>query len=147
MTLPVASNTISLNQVNIELGYAATAIITMNDDAIRTLFGAGASGTAISMSSGWGKSNQFAFNMTAGANVDLRTQAVAAGWNQTSKLIATLASGMIYSSSTGSYALVIAGSFPGGVQFINNGSVTGKGVVGKLMVEVFLAAAAALLYK
>ena len=56
MTLPASGNSISLNQVNTELGRTATATIDMNDSAVRTLFGVGGSGTAISMSSGFGKS-------------------------------------------------------------------------------------------
>ena len=56
MTLPASGNSISLNQVNTELGRTATANINMNDSAVRTLFGVGGSGTIISMSSGFGKS-------------------------------------------------------------------------------------------
>ena len=55
MTLPVAGNPISFSQVDVELGYSATAQISMNDSAVRTLF-ATASG-AIAMSNGYGKSN------------------------------------------------------------------------------------------
>ena len=54
MTLPAAGVAISLGQVNTELSLGATAIITMNDPAVRTLF-AIASG-AISMDDGHGKS-------------------------------------------------------------------------------------------
>ena len=55
MTLPVAGNPISFSQVDVELGFAANAQISMNDTAVRTLFAA-ASG-AIGMSNGYGKSN------------------------------------------------------------------------------------------
>ena len=58
MTLPASGNSISLNQVNTELGRTATALIEMNDAAVRTLFGVGGSGTTISMSSGFGKSSR-----------------------------------------------------------------------------------------
>lgn len=125
MTLPVSPNSISLSQVNTELGLSSTAQISLNNSAVRSLFGV-ASG-AISMSQGYGKANQFAFNLTAGANVDLRSQAVAAGWNGTSKVVATLASGTVYSNSTGSAAMTISGSFPNGVQFINSGLIVGRG--------------------
>lgn len=54
MTLPVG--TISLSQVNTELGRSATALIDMNDAAVRTLAGVGGSGTIISMSNLQGKS-------------------------------------------------------------------------------------------
>jgi hypothetical protein len=57
MTLPASSNTISLNQVNTELGRSATQTIDMNDSAVRALFGRTGSGTTISMSDGWGRSN------------------------------------------------------------------------------------------
>jgi hypothetical protein len=57
MALPGSGSTISLNQVNSELGRSATQTIDMNDSAVRTLFGRGGSGTQISMSDGWGRSN------------------------------------------------------------------------------------------
>jgi len=57
MTLPVSPNTISLSQVNTELGRSATATIDMNDSGVRSLFQKTGSGTTISMSDGWGKSN------------------------------------------------------------------------------------------
>lgn len=71
MTLPVASNTISLSQANTELGRSSTATLTMNDAALRTLAGVGDSGTSWSMSSLWGKSSitiSNALNPTAQAS-------------------------------------------------------------------------------
>lgn len=56
MALPSSGNTISLSQVNTELGRGSTATIDMNDSALRSLFGKAGSGTTISMSDGWGKS-------------------------------------------------------------------------------------------
>lgn len=65
------------------------------------------------------------------ANLDLRTAALAAGWNGTSKPVCTINSGvLVYSTSTGSYALTISGSFPAGVELINNGTILGKGGAG-----------------
>ena len=56
-TLPVSPNSISMSQVNTELGIAATTTISLNDSAVRTLFGK-ASG-AISMGDGLGKSRSY----------------------------------------------------------------------------------------
>lgn len=54
MVLPVAPNTISLGQVNTELGLSASALISLNDTAVRNL--AGVASGAISMSNLHGKS-------------------------------------------------------------------------------------------
>lgn len=126
MTLP-ASGAISMSQVNTELGLSSTATISLNDSAVRTLFGKGSG--AIAMSDGYGKANQFAFTVSSNtANLDVRAAAVAAGWNGTSKVICTINSGVyVYSNSTGSYACTISGSFPNGVQLINSGVIVGRG--------------------
>lgn len=120
-----------LNQsINIELGRAATDSINLNESAVRTL--AGVSSGAISLSNFYGKSNEFAFTIsTSQSNVNLRTAAVNAGWNQSSRLVCTISSGVtISSTSTGSYALTINGSFPGGVQLNNAGTILGRGGAG-----------------
>ena len=117
-----------LNQsVNIELGASATATRSLNDATTRTLFGV-ASGQ-ISLSQGYGKSNQFAFAIASNqTNADLRTLAINAGWNQSSKLVATINSGVYISSNgTGTPALTVNGSFPGGVELTNNGIIVGMG--------------------
>jgi len=55
MTLPASGNPISFSQVDVELGFSSTAQISLNDTAVRTLFGV-ASG-AIGMNTGYGKAN------------------------------------------------------------------------------------------
>lgn len=120
-----------LNQsINIELGRAATDSINLNESAVRTL--AGVPSGAISLSNFYGKSNEFAFTISTNqSNVNLRTAAVNAGWNQSSRLVCTISSGVtISSTSTGSYALTINGSFPGGVQLNNAGTILGRGGTG-----------------
>lgn len=117
-----------LNQsINIELGQSATATISLNDSNVRTLLGK-ASG-AISLSDAYGKANQFAFTISSNqTNANLRTLAVNAGWNQSSKVVATISGGVFISSNgTGTPALTVNGSFPGGVELINSGTIVGMG--------------------
>lgn len=120
-----------LNQsINIELGKSATATISLNDSDVRALLGVPSG--AISLNNAYGKSNQFAFTISSNqTNANLRTLAVNAGWNQTSKVVATINGGIYVSSnSTGTPALTVNGSFPGGVELINNGFIVGMGGAG-----------------
>ena len=84
---------------------------------------------AISIKDFYGKANIFAFSISSNVSqLNLRTAAINAGWNQSAPVEATINSGVyVYSGSTGSYALDISGSFPNGVTLINNGTVVGRG--------------------
>lgn len=126
MALP-ASGAISLGAVNTELGVSATAARSLNDSTTRALFGVASGG--ISLSNGYGKANQFSFTISSNqTNANLRTLAVNAGWNQSSKVVATINGGVyISSNSTGTPALTVNGSFPGGVELVNNGIIVGRG--------------------
>ena len=55
--MPTPTGTISLSDVNVELGRSSTANISMNEAAVRTLAGVGGSGTIITMDNLRGKSN------------------------------------------------------------------------------------------
>jgi len=128
MALP-ASGPISFNDINVELGDAGTTQASLGQASYRGL--AGVASGAISLSNFYGKSSQFSFNITTANNVNFRTAAVAAGWDQSSLVVGTIPSGnTIGSTSTASPALVIAGSFPSGVTLINNGAVRGMGGAG-----------------
>ena len=126
MALP-ASGAISLNQVNVELGNAGTTSINMNSAAVRGLFGIASGG--ISMSNGHGKSSQFAFSITSSqTNANLRTLAVNAGWDQSTKVVATINGGVVMTSNTvGTPGLTINGAWPGGIELVNNGTIVGRG--------------------
>ena len=105
---------------------SGTATISLNDSAVRTLLGV-PSGT-ISLSSAYGKSNQFTFCLMSGANLCLRTQAVALGWPQNIGVTAIVpSSGVVYSSCINYFALTVRRCFPQGVTLINNGTIAGKG--------------------
>ena len=126
MALP-STGQISMTQINTELGLTATAPITLNDTAVRNL--AGVASGQISLSNFWGKSAGFSGNITTNqTNLDLRTWALANGWNGTSACVVTIASNVyVYSTTFGTPALTITGSFPAGVSLINNGFIMGKG--------------------
>lgn len=128
MTLP--TGTISLSQVNVELGLSATAAISLNDAAVRAL--AGVPSGQIGMNNLQGKSNAFAYTIASNQNnLDLRSNALANGWNGSSTLTVTVASGVtISATSNGSYAMTISGSFPGGLTLINSGAIQGMGGAG-----------------
>lgn len=116
--------------VNIELNRAATATINMNESAVRTLFLVPSG--AISMNDAYGKSNEYNVTISSNQiNANLRTIAINAGWNGINTLIVTINAGVyVYSNSTATPALTISGSFPNGLNLINNGYVVGMGGAG-----------------
>jgi hypothetical protein len=120
--------------INLELGQSATAQISLNDTNVRSLAGK-ASGAVIVPTDFYGKAVGFTFNRTLStntANYNLRADAVASGWNQTTPLIATvtISTGVyVYSTSTGAYAFQTGNTFPAGssLRLINNGTILGMG--------------------
>lgn len=129
MSLP-ASGSISFSQVNVELGFLPTATISLDQASLRSL--AGVASGAVSMQNLRGKSNAFAFTIANNqTNANLATLATNAGWDGIRKLVATINSGVLISAnSTGASGLTVSGSYPGGVELINNGTIAGMGGAG-----------------
>ena len=126
MALP-SSGQITLNQVNVELGLSGTAQISMNDSAVRTLFGI-ASGE-IEMSDGYGKANEFTFTISSSTEeANLSSLASSAGWNGTAPLICNINSGVyLWSDDITVGGLTISGSYANGVTVNNSGLIMGRG--------------------
>ncbi len=131
MALP-SSGTITLAQIQTEFGgssptslseyYRGGAYVTSNNTNVPT------SGT-ISLSNFYGAARLFSFTISSNqTNANLRSLAVAAGWDQSAPVAATIGSGVyISSNSTGTPALTVDGSFPAGVTLINSGFIVGMG--------------------
>lgn len=126
MPLP-ASGPISFNNINVELGVAGTTQASLGQTSYRTL--AGVASGQISMSNFYGKANTFAFTISSNqTNANLRTLALAAGWDGATRPVATIAAGVyLYATDTATPALTINGSFPAGVSLVNNGLIYGRG--------------------
>ena len=118
--------TTSGESIALELGLPTTSAISLNQADVRGLAGV-ASGAIVMPTDFWGKASEFIFSFTPGTNQSLSTLATAAGWDGVTKLVATANAGTISATSTGSYAFSIIGTYPGGVNFINNATIIGRG--------------------
>jgi hypothetical protein len=88
-----------------------------------------ASGT-ITIKDFYGASNAYSFTMASGdiQEANIRSLAVADGWDQSVPLIVTINSGTtLYSRSTSTGGAIVSGSFPNGVTILNSGAITGMG--------------------
>lgn len=114
--------------IALELGLSATGTISLNQANVRTLAGV-PSGAIIMPTNFYGKSNSFNYTMTSSTlNGNLRSLVVAAGWNQTTNVNATINGGVYaYSNSTGTAGLTVNGSWPNGVTLNNAGFILGMG--------------------
>ena len=130
----VASGTITMGNLNTEMGYSATATISLNDAAMRTLSGTG-SGTAVSLSTFYGKSNRKSISVTIATNstnYTLTASSLGGYIVGKSDITLTINSGITVSATTtGVYALTWTGFTAGDtLTFKNNGSVFGHGGAG-----------------
>lgn len=117
--------------IEIENGGNGTTQISLNDVAVRAL--ARVPSGAITMPTDfYGKANEFELIISTNqTNLNLRSYAVSQGWDQAVKVIATINNGVAVSSNaTGTPALTINGSFPEGIELINNGTIVGMGGAG-----------------
>lgn len=128
MALP--TGTLSMSQVNVELGRSSTALISLGETAVRGL--AGVASGAIGMNSLRGKSSAFALTIASNQNnLNLRDYMLANGWDGSSPATVTVAAGVtISATTTNNYAMTIAGGFPGGLTLNNNGAIQGMGGAG-----------------
>ena len=125
MALP-ANGAISLANVNTELGAASNTTRSLNDAAVRSLFGK-ASGV-ISMSDGYGKSSQWKGTIsTHQSQMNLASWALANGWDGATPAQITVNSGVYIYSDNNTIPAMTMGSFPGGLTLIVNGYIMGKG--------------------
>lgn len=129
MALPV-SGPLSLASIQSEFGgsspislseyYRGGSYVTTNNSNVP-------SSGIIRISNFYGAVKQFAFTLTGTLNqANLRSLAVAYGWNGTDAVLCTN-NALISSSTTGAAGLTIDGSFPNGVILVNNNYITGMG--------------------
>ncbi len=114
--------------VNVELGLSATAQISLGSVAVRGLYGV-PSGAIRLAADGYGKASAFFATITSSQqNLNLRTFALANGWNGTTAATITVDSAVyLWSDTTATAGLIIDGSWPNGITLINNGFIIGKG--------------------
>jgi hypothetical protein len=122
--------------IEVELNGNGTTQIALNDTNVRTLAGV-PSGTIIMPTNFYGKSNALTINLTISsntANYNLRSAAIAAGWNGTTVPViinCTINSGVyVYATSTGSYAFDTGTGYPSSgvtLNLTNNGTILGMG--------------------
>ena len=126
MPLPL-TGPLSLSQVNLELGRAASTPISLGSAAVRGL--AGVAAGPIGKSNLRGKATQFSHTITANQlQLNLRSYLLGVGWDGTSRVEVTVASGIyIWSDNTSIPALDMGGAFPGGLTLVNRGFIMGKG--------------------
>jgi hypothetical protein len=131
MTLPV-SGPISFNAINVELGVAGTTNANINQASYRTLAGIPASGTTISLSNFYGKSNRVARSFTfttSTANASLNVAAISGYVAGITDITVTVnPSVYLWASTTGNYGLTLTGGASGDtVTLVNNGFIMGCG--------------------
>jgi len=131
MTLPV-SGAISFNAINVELGVAGTTQADINQASYRTLANVPGSGTTISLSNFYGKSNRVALSYTFSANTQdatLNLSGLSGYISGASDITVTINSGIyLWASVNTNAGLSITGGTTGDtLTIVNNGYIMGQG--------------------
>ena len=123
------AGTVSGESIQKELGGNGTTEISLNDIAVRSL--AGKSTGAISMPTDfYGKSSEFYYTVSSDTtNLNLTpTFLQSVGWGGFGKVYVSISLGVRISGSTaGTAALRISGTYPNGIEIVNNGNIIGRG--------------------
>ena len=133
MTLP-STGTLSFSQVNVEITRPAANTLGLNDSVVRSLAAKTTANSTIGTADLRGKS--YAFRLTLAnntPNMNLYSTCQTAGWNGIDPVEVTINSGVyIYGTVAGDStpALLINGTWLGGVTLINNGNIVGRGGAG-----------------
>jgi hypothetical protein len=117
--------------IAIELKRTATTQTALDETEVRRL--AKVPSGAITMPTDfWNASDSFTVIVSRDrTTLNLRDEAIRVGWDQITKVIGVINAGVIIgSTSTGSPAMTVSGSFPNGVALINNGTIIGMGGAG-----------------
>lgn len=133
MALPL-TGPIKFSDINVELGLTPTLQISLGSVISRTLLGVPAGAIRLA-ADGRGKSNVFAVSITSNQKeLNLRTWLLANGWDGIRKVIVTVNPNVyIWSDNVAVPALTINGSWPNGVEIINNGYIMGRGGDGAMV--------------
>jgi hypothetical protein len=109
------------NPISISEYYRNGTYVTYNNSSVPT------SGI-ISLSQFYGTNTLFSLTISTPYTTpqNLRTLAIAAGWDENDYLLVTNNS-IISSNTTSSAALTVSGSFPNGVALVNHGTIVGMG--------------------
>jgi hypothetical protein len=131
MTLPV-SGAISFNAINVELGVAGTTTANINQASYRTLAGVPGSGTTISLSNFYGKSNRVALSVTyssSTANASLNLSGISGYVAGGSNITITINAGVyLYATTNANAGLTLTGGTAGDtLTIVNNGYIMGGG--------------------
>ena len=122
------SGAISLNDMHVEAGGTSGTEVSLNDADIRDLISKGA-GAQARFSEWYGAAREYAFSIVDDvANADVRALAISDGWDGNEPLVVNVTSGTtVYSTTTSTGGMVVAGSFPNGITINNSGAITGRG--------------------